>query len=418
MYRLKYTPLLGILFLSLSILSVFNKALSGLFSLEAFKYLDEVLTVFNLIVIGLVLALSKKVSQIYFWVFGFLVYSILISLFFGLNQNFTDIVVQSFITIKFFVFLLSFFLLFKDRRNLLRKYFRAILVIAVIGLVLNLLMGIAFNEFFDLQVFRRPNKLVRYAGFLQPNHIGFLMAMNIGLVLNDRAQEGNPVLKRDWVIFVLSILVILIADSRSAVIGVVIMFLAFYWEALRRNGKVFLYFFLSIVIGFVFLFNYTNMYETLLNNLSKGFDLNGHYIRGIMANMAGQITYQYFPIGTGAATFGSVLSGDSPVYEHFGVANKIFFKEKIGIYDSSIASILGEYGFMGFVIFFAMFMRLKRYMVKHSIVHNSNMIIGLLITLFFYSLTNPILTNNIYILISISVFISFACSNLNNTTKN
>ncbi len=66
---------------------------------------------------------------------------------------------------------------------------------------------------------------------------------------------------------------------------------------------------------------------------------------------------QYFPISVGAGNFGSVMSDNSPVYKILGVSNNDFFINLEGVYDSNLASILGEYGFLG--LFFYLFLTYK-----------------------------------------------------------
>ena len=82
------------------------------------------------------------------------------------------------------------------------------------------------------------------------------------------------------------------------------------------------------------------------------YSLDTHYIRGLMLYMSFLLIIQYFPIGSGAGTFGSIFAHDSQVYKDFGVDHRYYFVEEWGIYDSNVASILGEYGFIGIILFF------------------------------------------------------------------
>ena len=62
-------------------------------------------------------------------------------------------------------------------------------------------------------------------------------------------------------------------------------------------------------------------------------------------------------LGTGAATYGTVMSDNSAVYAEIGLQNSRYFVEKDGIYDSNFASLLGEFGFIGLFMFFIVFNR-------------------------------------------------------------
>lgn len=64
-----------------------------------------------------------------------------------------------------------------------------------------------------------------------------------------------------------------------------------------------------------------------------------------------KLLLNYFPFGTGAGTYGTVMSDDSPVYDMLGISQMEFFQKMEGVYDSNIASIFGEYGVVGVMVF-------------------------------------------------------------------
>ena len=406
--KLRYNKYLGGLILVLAYLSVFNKPLAGILRMNGLSILDEVLLVLGILVLVSVILVSKKIRAVYLLVFGFLLYSIVISAALGLNRDWTDIVLQSVINLKFLILILSFLVVFKDRPEVIQRFFNSVLLLAVIGLVLNVILGRAFNEAFNMPVFSRPSVPLRYGGFLNPNHLAFLMAMYIGILLNRAKTAGFAISINQWGLIAGSLLVIGLTDSRTALTGVVVFFVAYYWDYIQKKPKVFLAFFLSLLSLLVLLLSFSNIIETTWINLQGSFSLDSYYIRGIIMNMAVQISYFYFPVGTGAATFGSLLSDGSKVYEDFGVAELSFFVEKRGIYDSSFASILGEYGFIGIVCYAFMFFGLYR--ILNLDFPNRGMkvmIMALFAAFILYSFTNPTLTNNVYILISIPVFFAF-----------
>jgi hypothetical protein len=407
MLKFKYDTLLGAIFLGLAFISIFNKPLIGIFKIGVFNYLDEIILVLCLLILSTVLFFTKKVKSIYLLVFGFFIYSVIISMLFGYNRNLGKVFLQSLINIKFFIFLLTFIALFQKKFTKIRTFFNYILAFALLGFILNVVLGSAFNHFFNIPIFKRPNLPMRYGGFLNPNHMAFLMVMTLGLIFN-RAKKGTGLLtNKDWVLILGSILVILLTDSRTAIVGVFIFFVSFYWSYLLRNAKILSSFLLLTIVFALSLLLYTNMWETLMINIQGSFSLNSYYIRGIIMNMAVQINYLYFPIGTGAATFGSVLSEGSEVYEIFGVAKRSFFIEKRGIYDSSVASIMGEYGVIGIIFYYVFFKKLKLYLLDFTDAKKNYLINALLATFLFFSFTNPTFTNNIYILLSVPVFIIF-----------
>ena len=410
MLKLKYNSYLSGLLIFLGYLSIFNKPISGILKTTAIGYIDELMLVIGVILIAAILLLSKRVQTIHLLVFSFFFYSLIISLAFGLNPDKLDIFIQSLVNLKFFLLALTFLLVFRDRVEVLELFFRNVLIIAIIGFVLNVALGSNFNRVFDMPVFSRPTVALRYGGFLNPNHLAFLMALYIGTILSRARVSGSVLSLKQWGLILGSLIVIALTDSRTAIVGVFIFFVAFYWEFIVMNAKIFTSFLLLIGLSVVLLLLFSDILEMTLINLQGSFSLDSYYIRGIMINMAVQISYFYFPIGTGAASFGSLLSDGSKVYEDFGVAERLFFVEKRGIYDSSVASILGEYGIVGILFYGLMFYYLYRYFSFLFPARQQVMVKALFAAFFFYSVTNPTLTNNIYILISIPVFVIFSIS--------
>lgn len=403
----RYEGLVVMAMLGMAFISIFNKPIAGLLGLGFLNLLDEAILLLCILLISGLVIFSSRIKSIHLLVGIFFLYSLGISLLFGLNRDVFDITVQSLINLKFFILILAFVAFFNPRSHSLRYFFNLVLLIALLGFAFNLLLGPTFNAFFDLPVSVRSNQTLRYGGFLNPNQMAFLMALYIGMVMNRTKWSTGNLSRIDWIKIFASLVVIWLTDSRSAIIGVLFFFVGFYWEFILKKAKIFFSFLLILVVSVVSLLVFSNIVQTLIINLEGSFDLDSYYIRGIIINMATQISWLYFPIGTGAASFGSLLSDGSPVYELFGVEERSFFVEKRGIYDSSIASILGEYGVIGVLFFSLMFYRLKRFLLGYSVSGKVGMLNSLFYAFLFYSFTNPTFTNNIYILLSIPVFMDF-----------
>ena len=115
------------------------------------------------------------------------------------------------------------------------------------------------------------------------------------------------------------------------------------------------------------------------------------YIRGIMIYNGFLLFLIYFPIGSGAATFGSVMSEGSIVYYELGIAGLEFFEDFWGVFDSNLAAILGEFGLIGVFVFgFLYFCCFKR---VYSASKNKKVALPYLIIIFIFGLvvliTNP-----------------------------
>ncbi len=398
-------------FLFLSALSIFNFFFKTTTTLSIFDYSDEFMLLFSLVIIIYDIWSRRKTTLMHIAIFGFLAYSILISFIFGLNSNILQIIIQSLVTIKFFIFLTAFIMLFKNHIEKIKKFFFWVLVFAGIGIFLHLLLGEIFNYTYGVSKYTRPGiSSIRYTGFFRhPNHMAYMVIVFIALVLDKFKKENRNIDRTGWIKISIGLAIIVLADTRTAIFGVAILLTFFYWDYIYKNFLVFFAFvFLGILIVTGVLI-FTDLPESIMANLEASYSLDSNYIRGLMFYMSILLIGKYFPIGSGAGTFGSIYAKDSQVYKDFGVDQRYYFVEEWGIYDSNFASILGEYGFMGIIIFILLF-RISYSYLKHAFSFGKTppMLRALLWVFVFFCISNPMLTNNVYILLSVPVFMLIA----------
>ncbi len=393
-----------IFYLTLCLFSIFKAFFKWLFNNNIFEYFDEVIFLISLIVFLANLFFKRKVKFIYATLTIFIIYSIVISLLFGVSGTLFTITAQTFINIKFFIIILAFITVFKNNVTTLNKFFLLVVSISAFSVLLQLVLGKSFNEIFNVSTFARPN--VRYVGFFtHPNHLAYVFFLYVAYLLNNKFKYNLRLSNKDWFKILASIVVIFLADSRTSILAVLIFLFAFYWQLIKRNYNLIIGVIVSSIIlvgGYMVLF--TSFIDSIISNVKDTLDLNSHYIRGNMIYLAGLIFFQYFPIGTGASTFGSVLS-DTKVFEMYGQANRYYFKNEIGIYDSNIASIIGEYGFIGILFFIGLFNSLIKYL--KSFTFRKTLIAPLFLIFIMYMITNPMLTNNLYTILTSIVAVLF-----------
>ncbi|RSK41510.1 O-antigen ligase family protein [Mangrovimonas spongiae] len=391
------------IFLTLCFFSVFKGIFGWLFKTTLFEYLDEIIFLMAFIILMPKFLFKTKYKPIFFFILLFTIYSIIVSLVFGVSGNFLSISLQTLITIKFFIILLALIELFKSNFDTLNSFFLLIVGFAAFGFLVHLVLGGKFNQLIGVSTFARPN--IRYVGFFtHPNHLAYLMVLYIGYILNRNYCYGIHLRLKDWAKVLLGIIIIVLTDSRTALLVVGILLFVFYWEFVKSNYKIVLGGVLTGVLGLIYVYFYTNLIDSIVENIHQTIDINSHYIRGNMVYLSGMIFIDYFPVGTGAATFGSLLSDDT-VYGLYGQANRYYFKNEIGIYDSNIASIVGEYGFMGILIFIALFVYSFKYLKSFG---SGSTLLGALFFIFImYCITNPMLTNNVYTILSSIVMFLF-----------
>lgn len=396
------------IFLLLSTMSIFNFFFLKLTTLKVFGFSDELLILFSLVIIIYGAWSRRKVTIMHLAVFGFLIYSIVISVIFGLNRNFIEIVLQSMVTIKFFIFLIAFVMLFKNHVAEIRSFFFYVLVFAGIGVALHLLFGTTFNSVYGVSTYARPN--IRYTGFFRhPNHLAYLAVVFIALSLDTIKKQKKNIDFVGWVKILVGLAIIVLTDTRTAILAVIILFSFFYWDYIYKNILVFVGFVAFGIPVVLAVFYYTDLAESIMANIEMSYSLESNYIRGLMFYMSLLLIAKYFPIGSGAGTFGSIFAKDSQVYKDFGVDKRFYFVEEWGIYDSNFASILGEYGFLGIFIFFMLF-RVSYLYLKNNFsgVKASPMLKAMMWVFVFFCISNPMLTNNVYILMSIPAFMLIA----------
>ena len=392
---------------TVSFFSVYFSFFSQITGLSFFRYLDEVVFLVILIVLFSYYIKTVKVHISHFILLSFILYSIAVSMLFGFNDSLLNVIGQTLINLKFFILLFGFILLFKRKFKFIDSYVKIVFGFALFGLLLHITLGINYNQIFDIPTYARPN--IRYVGFLpHPNHMAYIAVLYIGYLLS-KVEANQMKFKVSTIIQILiSIVILFLADSRTSIVAVLILFVGFYWHLLKKNALILVYVFSSFLVIILLLIVFTDIFTSIIQNISASFTLESSYIRGNMIFLSGMIFYEFFPIGTGAASFGSVLANNK-VYEYYGQADRYYFSNDIGLYDSNIASVVGEYGLVGIVFYYLLFRFTYKYL-KKSFNTRGDMLKYVFFVFIFYTITNPMITNNVYILISIPLLMKIAIS--------
>jgi len=337
---------------SLILLILFNSifTLIPFFNDLGIQYLDEVLLLYTLVII----LFRKKKNKLETIVLFALLYFILISIIQN-SSSVLNIIFQSVIHLKFILF--TIYIDKKFSSNNLKKLLKFIFLITFIGILINLVLQDTFNQLFDAIVHYRSG-FSRIVGFqLSPNNLGFTIIMFFIFIIHKVRYV------RLLLIYTISTIGLLfLTGSRTSILSVLIIF--GLWFTLQGRVEKLKYIALIVIITPIlgyFLVD-LELYNITLANLEHANDADeSGNIRLIMMYYAIKILFMYFPFGSGSATFGTVTSSGSYVYDVFGLSSMRFFKETSGIYDSNWASVIGEFGFVGLVIFCVIFYRLYKY---------------------------------------------------------
>ncbi|MCQ8879474.1 hypothetical protein NQT69_15845 [Pseudoalteromonas shioyasakiensis] len=340
-----YTRLL----LLLIVLSLFLQ--TALSSAGLPVYLDELLMV-NALACLAVKSWTDKTAKAFFkiYILSFFLLIVLSINSIGVRSYFS-ILFQIFIHLKFIVFFSFLFVFFQgERAKSLVLFF---LVVSLVFMFLNIFTGSLFNAFFD-----KPLQL--RGGFARPIGIQGDTA-SLGTTLAIAASfyichKENIQIKAKLLLMFLFTVLILLSSVRTALIVLPLIFL--WW--FKDSFKTFLLATFFLVVA-AFSFKSSNYVDELVEITVQNVEwtvenpVESAYIRGIMIFFSFEVANTHFPLGAGAAMYGTVMSDDSPIYTEIGLQDSRFFIEKDGIYDSNFASLLGEFGYLGLLIYLILF---------------------------------------------------------------
>lgn len=268
----------------------------------------------------------------------------------------------------------------------------ACIITSTIGAVLNLAKPDLFI-FSEASWQLERNRLVGFQ--FKPNDLGIFMSLAfISLLLtNERVKFPKTLLITCASITILS-------TSRTAIL-IILIGLIFKYRGGRGKLLIFgLLFIIPILAAFQLekLSSLPLITETINNLKSLQSIDSSEYIRFIMLYYGAAICAKFIPFGVGAGNFGTVMSAGSPVYQMLGSSYLSSLNELTGVYDSNIASLLGEYGIAGSIIYLLLVNKILKKLIPEK--PKKNLVFGIIIWI---ALLQPIFgyqVNSINILIA------------------
>lgn len=292
-----------------------------------------------------------------------LIHATIFSIALNLEVRTAAAAIQSLINFKFFLYFLLFNSLYiiLDRNG---RVFAIALYIVVgisgIGYTLNIIYPNYFN-FSDAAWHLERDRIVGFQ--FKPNDLALLMSFFVAFLLFSVRQNFYRV-------FFALVFVLLIAQTGSrtglALSGI---FLFSYLVLKKRHDWIAFGFILSTLTAAFFYQELSTSFffsESVLN-VSQIFNIEDtKYVRALVIYYGFYIAALYFPLGAGAASYGTVMSAGSPVYAILGLDRNPFFEQQIGIYDSGLAAVAGEYGAIGITVFFVLTYKLFSYLFNRN----------------------------------------------------
>lgn len=363
--------------------------------LPRFQFFDEAVLLIALAVIATHLV-RLRVPRLEMLVVLLITYLLMVSLLFGQADSVFDQVAQVFIHLKFFLLYVLLRPLMQSRTALdrLERVFLLVGAATLGGLVLSFLVPTLFQETIGGSGISRFG-LVRATGFQVKPNDAVLVLSPIILMLMMRAatSRATPLVIG---LFLLNVFIFVANTSRIAALTIPVSALLLLLVG-RASRAVNLLLMLVVLLLLPFLLLSPFMQEVIghtLQNLEQFSQIDEtEYIRVIMIYYSGVLAAEYFPIGSGAATYGSAMSEDSPVYGDLGLYGISLIDRFAGVFDSNVATLLGEFGVLGILLFAALTLytfRDMRALMKsddaRSVAYHRVMLFFLLLV----ALTNPL----------------------------
>ncbi len=297
--------------------------------------------------------LQKTVLPFFFMLFYILVQSYYSQYYAGAIITF----VQTVIHLKFLIFFFLFYFYLRDEH--FHKFVRFLIYFTSIGLFLNIVFGVHFFEFFNIE-YRERFGIWRYVGFqIGPNVTAIALSTFIFYLMYFGTQKEK--------FFLIPTFIILLFLTGSHT-GLVLMFMLLFIYILDKKYQA-IYVFLGFTIlplimtSLIFLSGLDNKLVETYERFETGNESG--YARTVVLYNGLMIAVDNFPFGAGSGSYATPLSQNNEVYYDYDMDKVTVIRwflegenRNTGIYDTTFGIILGELGFLGsfvYILFHLMF---------------------------------------------------------------
>ncbi len=392
---------------------------------------DEIFLILSALIIFFYIyidLLKQKIEKIYLVLLLYLVYQVINYYFSPFTLKLELVILQSLINIK--VFLVTFAILIIWQNNQLnRKIVNTIYYLFTGLFIIGMLLNFALQESWHLLTGNIETMSYRY-GFIRP--VGWLghAAQNAYfftisfvtiflLYAKKPATRASVFVKKFFIFIVIDFLMAFPLSVRKGMMMIFPFGLTAFAQLRGLNKIVFALIAVVFIIIFLYIIKDTQiMLDTLQNIKNMTSDEDNRYIRGLMIYHGALLFVEFFPFGTGGATFGTVLSqfNTLDVYTYVGLHLDLITRNDdtlTGVYDSGLFSMMAENGFIGILLMFSFIYYFFKF--NKNRLDNYNYIVFKIITWFaiLLSLTEPAWQNGIFTVIYvINLLFIYATNNI------
>ncbi|MGE6433034.1 hypothetical protein [Shewanella baltica] len=336
-------------------------------------FIDKIPIAIMSIYLFLKIIVARKIAKEFFLLLAFLGYGVLLIF---LNDLPIEHVAQVILDSRFFVYGLFFLYVNKNgsfSKNELLSFFELIILLSVPICIIQIVFPDFYYSFFGVLHQDRGVWGINLSSFFS-SRVSFAQFLVVFLIFYVCEKMDS---KQKFLYLSLATFMLILTFSRKEV------FFAFFFFPLicvffYNKIKVF-YKSLILIMSFIaILFLYTYTIQHSINELGED------YVRYQIFNYGLDIIQDYFPLGSGPGTFGSIFSMSYlDIYKEYNVPDRIIYGySDFGrgpIFDMFLSSFIAEYG--AGIVFFIIFF--KRCFTLDS--RDRKLFSGILIFFLFYS---------------------------------
>ncbi|MEQ8554265.1 MAG: hypothetical protein RIC53_16530 [Cyclobacteriaceae bacterium] len=318
-------------------------------------------------------------------------------------RGFPISILQIFTHLKFFIVFYLIVTLTEDKYKI--SFFHIVAVFSLVGILVNLFFP-GYFEFTEGEKYRFLEGIPRVVGFQsKPNNLAYsaiLLQIVYGFYLLTSNRSDKYILY--GILTISSISIVVLSGSRASLIFYPVIFYYSLKDYFKLNLKNLLL--LSVIFSLMMVV-FILLSDTFIDVTSKNLSTVGaqgtvdYYNPRSFLYYYGYVLFiDFFPVGTGAATFGSTYSPGSDVYKMLGIDQMQFVQTTAGLFDSNLACIAGEFGLLGLLLFIGLSIYFYKWGIRHyESKYDKRRFVLIYIFLIFLATKGNVFMNGIYALL-------------------
>ena len=334
--------------------------------IEQLKYIDEIVTIFSL---GYIVAmvLRKKADKKLIGIMGIMMFMVFLGIlgncFNKIQSNSIAVLLDIESMFKSFICFIAFFMIFKNmKKEDKEQIINWLTIICKITVAVGCILAIV-NLFYDINMYTDMSYGLRSFHFIfrrVGNFNNFCVRSLLILTLSLYTNRDNKYKWKDLIFIVMNI-VLLISTLRTRAFASAIIYCFGYFYFIKCNRvRIKITHIIPILIIIVCIaipkINY------FFNSSPKA--------RGVLLSYGIKTAVDYFPLGSGFATYGTSTSQkyDSELYQKYNFDNYFGLSKENGDFmtDNYWPAIMGELGFIGALAMLTMLIMIFIMIMKNT----------------------------------------------------